>query len=50
MRKLGIPCVLDRFVQQAVLQALQRQWVSLINTSRTRRISNLQTARSSLLR
>jgi RNA-directed DNA polymerase len=26
MRKLGIPCVLDRFVQQAVLQVLQRQW------------------------
>ncbi len=26
MRKLGIPCVLDRFVQQAVLQVLQAQW------------------------
>jgi RNA-directed DNA polymerase len=26
MRKLGIPPVLDRFVQQAVLQVLQRQW------------------------
>jgi RNA-directed DNA polymerase len=26
MRKLGIPCVLDRFVQQAVMQVLQRQW------------------------
>jgi len=25
-RKLGIPCVLDRFIQQAVLQALQPQW------------------------
>jgi RNA-directed DNA polymerase len=25
-RKLGIPCALDRFVQQAVLQVLQRQW------------------------
>ncbi len=25
-RKLGIPCVLDRFVQQAVLQVLQRKW------------------------
>src|ERR1022692_855017 len=23
MRKLGIPCVLDRFIQQAVLQVLQ---------------------------
>jgi len=26
VRKLGIPTVLDRFVQQAVLQVLQRQW------------------------
>lgn len=26
MRKLGIPTVLDRFVQQAVLQVLQRHW------------------------
>jgi RNA-directed DNA polymerase len=26
MRKLGIPTTLDRFVQQAVLQILQRQW------------------------
>ena len=26
MRKLGIPCVLDRFIQQAVLQVVQRQW------------------------
>jgi RNA-directed DNA polymerase len=26
MRKLGIPTVLDRFVQQAVQQVLQRQW------------------------
>jgi RNA-directed DNA polymerase len=26
VRKLGIPCALDRFVQQAVLQVLQRQW------------------------
>ena len=25
-RKLGIPCVLDRFVQQAVLQVLQKRW------------------------
>jgi len=25
-RKLGIPCVLDRFIQQALLQVLQRQW------------------------
>src|SRR5437016_243313 len=28
MRKLGIPCVLDRLVQQAVLQVLQRRWDS----------------------
>src|SRR5712692_4998156 len=26
MRKLGIPSVLDRFVQQAVMQVLQRRW------------------------
>ncbi|MCX5542813.1 group II intron reverse transcriptase/maturase [Paraburkholderia sp. CNPSo 3076] len=26
VRKLGIPCALDRFVQQAVLQVLQRRW------------------------
>jgi RNA-directed DNA polymerase len=26
MRKLGIPTVLDRFVQQAAMQALQRRW------------------------
>jgi len=26
VRKLGIPCVLDRFVQQAVLQVLQKGW------------------------
>ena len=25
MRKLGIPTVLDRFIQQAVMQVLQRQ-------------------------
>ena len=25
-RKLGIPCVLDRFIQQAILQVLQAQW------------------------
>lgn len=27
-RKLGIPTVLDRFIQQAVLQVLQKQWDS----------------------
>src|SRR6478672_4931766 len=26
IRKLGIPTVLDRFVQQAVIQVLQRRW------------------------
>ena len=26
MRKLGIPTVLDRFIQQAVMQVLQRKW------------------------
>src|SRR3982750_1886303 len=26
MRKLGIPTVLDRFIQQAVMQGLQRSW------------------------
>src|SRR5438034_993547 len=28
VRKLGIPTVLDRFIQQAVMQVLQRQWNS----------------------
>jgi len=26
MRKLGIPTVLDRFIQQAVMQVIQEQW------------------------
>src|ERR1700694_4168335 len=26
MRKLGIPTTLDRFIQQAVMQVLQRRW------------------------
>jgi RNA-directed DNA polymerase len=26
MRKLGIPTVLDRFIQQALMQVLQRKW------------------------
>jgi RNA-directed DNA polymerase len=26
VRKLGIPSVLDRFIQQAVMQVLQRKW------------------------
>ena len=25
-RRLGIPCVIDRFIEQAILQILQRQW------------------------
>ena len=28
VRKLGIPAVLDRFIQQAVMQVLQRRWDS----------------------
>jgi RNA-directed DNA polymerase len=28
VRKLGIPTVLDRLIQQAVMQVLQRQWDS----------------------
>jgi len=26
VRKLGIPTVLDRLIQQAVMQVLQRRW------------------------
>ena len=26
VRKLGIPCVLDRFIQQAIQQSLQKRW------------------------
>jgi RNA-directed DNA polymerase len=26
VRKLGVPCVVDRLIQQAVLQVLQEQW------------------------
>ncbi|HUB50367.1 MAG TPA: reverse transcriptase domain-containing protein, partial [Acetobacteraceae bacterium] len=26
IRKLGVPCVVDRLIQQAVLQVLQEQW------------------------
>ncbi len=32
VRKLGIPCVLDRFVQQAVLQVLQKRWDPTFST------------------
>jgi RNA-directed DNA polymerase len=33
LRKLGIPTVLDRFVQQAVMQVLQRQWDQAFSNS-----------------
>jgi len=26
VRKLGVPCVIDRLIQQALLQVLQKQW------------------------
>ena len=32
VRQLGIPTVLDRFVQQAVMQVLQRQWDATFST------------------
>jgi len=32
-RKLGIPCVVDRLIQQALLQVLQRQWDSTFSDS-----------------
>jgi RNA-directed DNA polymerase len=32
-RKLGIPCVLDRFIQQAVLQVLQGRWDATFSES-----------------
>ena len=31
MRKLGIPTVLDRFIQQALLQVLQKYWDSMFS-------------------
>src|SRR5678810_397602 len=33
VRKLGIPTVLDRFIQQAVLQVLQRRWDHTFSSS-----------------
>jgi RNA-directed DNA polymerase len=33
VRKLGIPTVLDRFVQQAVMQALQKRWDPMFSDS-----------------
>lgn len=32
-RKLGIPCVLDRFIQQAILQAVQSRWDATFSES-----------------
>jgi RNA-directed DNA polymerase len=32
-RKLGIPCVLDRFIQQAILQIIQKLWDSKFSKS-----------------
>jgi len=32
-RKLGIPCVLDRMIQQAILQVLQRKWDRMFSDS-----------------
>jgi RNA-directed DNA polymerase len=34
VRKLGIPTVLDRFIQQAVMQVLQKQWDSTFSDHR----------------
>lgn len=33
VRKLGIPCALDRFIQQALLQVLQRYWDRTFSSS-----------------
>src|ERR1700689_5001622 len=35
VRKLGIPTVLDRFIQQAVMQVLQRRWLRRSSISPT---------------
>ena len=32
-RKLGIPTVLDRFIQQALMQVLQAQWLRVFHSS-----------------
>ncbi len=34
LRKLGIPTALDRFIQQAVLQVLQRRWAHVTEVGR----------------
>src|ERR1700674_2752645 len=36
VRKLGIPSVLDRFIQQAVMQVLQRRWDRTFSRSQLR--------------
>src|SRR5258708_35375371 len=36
VRKLGIPCVLDRFFQQAVLEGLQKRWGPAVSRHRHR--------------
>ena len=36
VRKLGIPTVLDRFIQQAVMQVLQRRWDPTFSESQLR--------------
>lgn len=33
VRKLGVPCALDRFIQQALLQVLQRYWDRTFSSS-----------------
>src|SRR5882672_7726105 len=40
VRKLGIPTVLDRFIQQAVMQVLQRQWDPTASVGVSRRGSS----------
>src|SRR5882672_6891221 len=40
VRKLGIPTVLDRFIQQAVMQVLQRRWDPTASVGVSRRGSS----------
>ena len=37
VRKLGVPCVVDRLIQQALLQVLQEQWDPTFSELRRRR-------------
>lgn len=37
MRHLGIPCVVDRFIQQAILQVLQPRWDATFSDHRSRK-------------